>query len=131
MTKKKKFTLAELRPIAAKVELKHPLTAEGLGVFIEMVGTESAEFRNAFKVLAKKRALLTADESKDIDLIESDSNEMLAVCVLGWSDDEFFGSAFSHEKLVEVLADPELEFIKTQLNEFVVDRTNFFRKDNK
>lgn len=125
--KKTKFTFSEMLPVAAKLELKDPITLEPLGVHVEMVGPESAEFRAIFKQLVKLRGEMSEEELKDPDLADKSENELLAACTLGW-DEAYFEKKFSKEAMVEILNNPGAKWLKDQLNAFVVDRTNFFRK---
>lgn len=130
MSKKLKFTLADLAPVSAELKLKHPITDEELGVSLTVIGTETVEFKAAFKSIQKKRATLSKEEATDVEGVEAAANELLAACVIGWSSDEFFDGEFTKEKMLGILENPGFEWLTRQLNKFIDDRSNFFRKGN-
>ena len=117
------LTLADLAPVAADLELLHPITAEKLGVSLKVVGHDSAEFRAAMAAVMKKRV----GGHLDPEDIVAQSNDMLASLVVGWPGDEFFGGPFSKEAASKIFANPGYAWLANQVDAFTKERANFFR----
>jgi hypothetical protein len=122
-----KFSLADLKPTSAKMELIHPVEG-ATGVFVELTGQDSMSFRTISKKLMKQRLAQGSDAKIDVDKLEKDNAELAASCIVGW-DEEVFGE-FSPEKAKEFMMDPELSWMREEIEAFVKTRTNFFRRDN-
>lgn len=118
-----KMTLNDLRPTTKKIELIHP-TQGNTGIYVELVGQDSKAFRERSKALMKQRLAEGKDAKIDVDQLEKDNADLAATCVVGW-DEEVFGP-FSKEKAREIMGDPELTWIREQVEEAVKERTNFF-----
>lgn len=119
-------TLKDLMPQASRMELMHPVMG-ALGIYIEVVGQDSLQYRQVTKQLMKAR--LDRDGKKmDVEQMEKDNAALIASCIVGWSDDGVF-DAYTPERAKELMVMPELSWIREQLEAFVSERANFFRKD--
>jgi hypothetical protein len=121
-----KFTLEDLGATSIPYELKHPKTNEPLGVFIDVVGPDSNEFTSLSKAYHIKNRAKSRDEVPAEELLAY-SESLLASCIVGWSDDEFFGGAYSREKVLSILRDARFNWLRSQVDTFTNDRTHFFR----
>lgn len=96
---KKKVTLALFDTIAAcntaaKIELRHPVTREGVGMYIHVVGRDSdilRERNNAIHDANRARAHLFAKQGKPVeprtrDELEAEALETIALCTVGYTD---------------------------------------------
>jgi len=119
-----KMTLEQLKPTTSKMELIHPV-AGASGVYLELIGQDSMPFRNKSKQLMKQRLAKGKDDAIDVDQLEKDNAELAAACIVGW-DQETFGP-FSAEQSRAFMMDPELSWVREQVEVFVRERTNFFR----
>lgn len=120
---KSEFTLADLLPTANDMQLNHP-TMGPIEVFINLVSTDSAPFRQKSLALMKKRQ---TSETPDAEQMVNDNAELTAACITGWSPDSAFGGAYSNALAVELLLKPEFGWIREQIDTFVKERRNFFR----
>jgi len=121
------FTLADLDAVPVQMEIKHPKTDEPIGVFVEVQGPDSAEFRNLSKAQATRR-IAKGDKAKvDLEEMARDNDELLATCVVGWTNNEFFGEPYSKQAVLNLLKNPQRAWFRKQLDEFTDDRKNFFR----
>jgi hypothetical protein len=123
------ITLADLIPVASSLELMHPVSGEPLGAFLSVVGYDSEQFRSATFANLKKRTLdgtLNQAES-NIEVIDEHTNNILSALITGWTNDEFFGGAFSPEAALALMKNPNLNWLKQQVKEFTEKRVNFFR----
>jgi hypothetical protein len=120
-----KLTLADFEATSVSMELVHP-TKGAIGVTLEVTGPDSPAYRNLQNGFIKRR--IASDATKvDVDEVIEQNNELLATCVLGWSDDEFFGEPFSKAAMLKILRNVKAAWIRDQLNAFTDDRKNFFR----
>lgn len=77
-------------------ELKHPVTEEGLGVFISVVGTESEAFKahtrkkaNAALARQFKNQRRSRDEAAPtVEQAEKDGIDLVVACTVGWRTGE-------------------------------------------
>lgn len=76
----------------AEIELRHPVTNTSLGVFITVLGKDSAIFKDHTRTLINARLRQDAFaarkgrdvEARTVEKIEKENLETLAVCTLGW-----------------------------------------------
>lgn len=123
------------------LELRHPVTREGLGVFITVAGQDSTAFRDHARRKANealRRQFEAKRRGKDADAptmeqIEADAIELLVAVTLGWRTE-----AGGKSEPVIVWAGDRLEctpdnarrlyrerFIREQVDEAVGDLANF------
>lgn len=124
-----KYKLEDLAACSVPMKLVHPTKGE-LDVSLEVTGPDSPEFRNLRMSYIKRRIALGDKAQTDIEEVTAQNDELLAVCVVGWSDDEFFGGPFSKQAITAIIKNPKLSWIRDQLNSFTDERTNFFRSDD-
>lgn len=76
----------------AEIELKHPVTKEGVGIFVTILGKDSETFRSYVKeetnARIRKNAMATR-RGKEIDIptaeeAEERATDLLIICILGW-----------------------------------------------
>jgi hypothetical protein len=123
----KKFTLADLDAISVQMEIKHPKTDEPTGVFIELIGPDSADFRNLSKVQATKRLAKGDKAPVNLEELTNDNDNLIATCIVGWTDEDFFGMPYSKQAALDLMKNPQRAWLRRQIDEFTDERKNFFR----
>lgn len=114
----------------ARIELKHPLTKAGLGMFVLIAGRDSATFQSAQRDRLTKRmerAKLTGEASPTMDELRDEDLELLTRCTLGFEEMVLDGE--------ELSADPDtvrsvlrrFPWIYEQIDTEVANRGNFIR----
>ena len=105
----------------------HPVTYTETDIKIRLAGSDSAKYRNKIKKIAEK------DKGKrknnfNLDAAERQGAEILAACTLDWEGIQRGGVdiPFTYENAVELYSDPNLRWLREQVDEFIADRTNFF-----
>src|SRR5688572_24167571 len=103
--------LEQLMPSVAKMELIHPGTG-ATGLFLNLIGQDSKVFRDKARAVAKS---MTGKKANEMDTahLEKQNIELVAACVVGWSDEEAFGP-YSPARAIEVMSMDELAWIKEQ-----------------
>lgn len=129
--------LADIKPVAAKFYLKHPVSREVIKddndkeVFWNVVGHDSQEYYQSKQDFVKYLEQL-GDKSKDLTSEEyrQQAVKQISSMVIGWDEqfNDFMGGKFSRKKVEELLASPEHNWIMAQLDTFLADRSNFFGK---
>lgn len=123
-----KLKLQDLAARAIDVELHHPVSNEPIGVSIRVVGKNSRQFKNKFyeTVALAEKDLKEATKADQLKIAEQRSVELIAACVVGWEDQEFFGGPYTPERAFELLVQPELAWVKDQLEKAIVEDSSFF-----
>lgn len=118
--------LTSLFPIAADLAITLP-SGEETGIVFKVLGQDSTAFRKGAKAMA---SAFQQDDKPTPDVMERINNEIYAGCIVSWSGLEENGAplAYSPEKALELIAKPELTFIREQVEAFVSKRAQFFRK---
>jgi hypothetical protein len=100
MTDTKGFDLAAIDTVAAcnkpfELEIIHPVTGNGLGVFISIVGKDSDVYRKRIKALADESITRNARGKgmKLVDKIEEDNIAALVAVTTGWRNVVLDGKA--------------------------------------
>lgn len=121
--------LNDLLPVVGKLNIKLP-NGQETGIVFDVVGEDSTEYRKGAKVVAQ---MFYSDERPSADDHEKANNVLYAGCVVGWSGLEQDGKPmpYSPEKALELLSNPQLTYVRQQVEEFVQKRTEFFRQDKK
>jgi hypothetical protein len=124
--------LSKLFPIAVPLEIEMP-TGEKTGIVFQIVGQDSKAFRTTAKRIAE--ANLKRQDAATVDEMYNQSIELVCSCVVGWSGLEQDGSdqplEYSPEKALELLSNPELQFIREQVEAFITQRATFFQHTKK
>lgn len=94
MTKAKSFDLGSIDTIAAcnkpfELEIKHPATGLGTGVFISVLGRDSDVYRGRVRAMADQAMRLAAigkpnPNDASLDKAEAKSIEALVAATVGW-----------------------------------------------
>lgn len=121
--------LKNLLPTVADLKIKLP-NGEDTGITFKIVGEDSAQYRKGAKTVAQ---MFYTDERPSPDAHERANNELFAGCVVGWSGIEQDGQPlpYSPEKALELLSNPQLTYVRQQVEGFVQKRAEFFFKDKK
>lgn len=124
------ITIQDLAAKPIKVELKHPTTDEALGVFVTIVGKNSRRFKDRFyQSVAEAQA-----EPKELPngekmlAAERRGAELIATCIIGWDNQEFFGGEYTPERAMDLVVQPELSWVKDQVEVAILDSDRFFSK---
>lgn len=121
-----------IRDFAAKpfdLELLNPTTKEGLGVTITIVGKNSRQFKDKFYEVVDRAQQAGQDkktQAEKLKAAEEQSAELIANCIIGWSDDEFFGGEYTFERAYELVNDPTLSWVREQIDAAIVEESHFF-----
>lgn len=126
--------ITKIAPSTFKLALKHPATAEFLGLTIELASTYDARFKTVERSITDK-AMTKRIRGKTMKSDEIDENriKLIASVIIGWewsnADDGTPGS-FAGEQLKFSPANVEkllsVDFIRDQIDESLSDVTNFF-----
>lgn len=106
----------------------HPVTYEETDIKIKLSGTDSARYRNKIKQIAEREKGKKKNNGIDIDAIDKRGSEILASCTLDWKGIQRGGVdvPFTYENAVELYSDPNLRWLREQVDEFMSNRANFF-----
>lgn len=105
----------------------HPVSFEETDIKIKLAGMDSARYRNKVKQIAEKEKV-RKKTNIDFDGIEKRGAEILAACTIDWKGIQRGGDTipFSYENAVELYSDPNLRWLREQVDEFIANRANFF-----
>lgn len=124
-------TLFDLVNTSAELKLKGP-SDEDLGVTLRLQGLNVATIKQ--KALEANAFLMQANKTDNVELLiktitkaEKAASEMASMAIIGWDNDEMMGGVYTPEYAKEICLKPEMEFIRTQVNKFISDQSNFFR----
>jgi hypothetical protein len=119
--------LQNLFPTAADLPITFP-DGTATGIVLKLVGQDSKQFRDVAKRMAG--SMLGQQDKPDVEALDKQGAELAAACIVGWSgiDDGDSSLPYSSAKAIELMSMPELTFIRQQVEGFVSQRTNFFRK---
>jgi hypothetical protein len=124
-----KINLKDLKPKPANLQLRHPLTDEDLeGAVLHVVGTDSKEYYQA-QMAQAKATFKNGKMAEDLEVINEAALDVYCAVVVGWegAEEGFFGVQATPDAIKAVMRDPELQWIRTQVDEFVADRSNFIQ----
>jgi hypothetical protein len=138
---KKKVTLALFDTVsacnqAAKIELRHPVTREGVGMFIYVVGRDSDVLRqrnNDINDANRTRAFMFAKQGKPIEPRTREEEEeeqltTLALCTTGYEgvlNKDGTERKFSHRDACELYRDHPV--IRDQIDNAIMQYANFIK----
>ena len=136
----KKFDLSSLDTIAActkpvEIEIKHPATLVGTGVFISVIGKDAPAYRNIVRGMAdeslrRQAAGKTAMADTSLDKLEAKNIEALVAATTGWRDGDDPALELNGERLEFSPANArkvyaEILPIRDQVSEAINDLGNF------
>lgn len=118
--------LESLLPSVTKMSLKHPITKEDTGIVFNLVGQDSKAFRDKARAIAKG---MIGKKQTELDpvALEAENYELCASCIVGWNDEEAFGP-YTPQRAVELMLMDEMAYVREQIEAFIRERSNFFRK---
>ena len=129
----------------AEIELVHPLTRQGLGIFVTVIGMDSQTVRDYRREKAdeylRKQSIArkgSQEEVQTMGKLDDSAIELLTVCTTGWRWGDKVGifPLAKAGKPVEELAFnvpnvkriySELPEARKQLDEAIADRANFIK----
>lgn len=129
-----------------EIEITHPDTGEGLGIFVGLYGSDSEAYLEADRriqarnlALAKKKRDFTA--AMDPEIIERDATERMVACFRGWKErrpDGTFKETVEFEEGVElpgtkeafrtIISDRGFYWLRQQVREEIDRVSNFLPK---
>lgn len=78
--------------------------------------------------------LIQAQKTENVDTLvkhlqraEKIACEMAALAVVGWDNDDYMGGPYTPEYCKTIMARPDMEFLRKQVNQHITDERNFFR----
>mgnify|MGYP003620955818 FL=1 len=129
-----KLDLTEHANNGAVMDVLHPISGELLkdsgknNVTITLLGSDSTQMRDAMSNRAKQQlASKKPNQITTIDEAEQASAELLASVVVSWSGIEENGQPIEciHRNVVATLK--KYSWLRLQIDQFVSDRSNFFK----
>ena len=90
---------------------------------IHLVGKDSKQFREASNKVTKS---MIGKGSDDQEVLMKANGELLAACIIGWEG--LADIPYTPEKALEFMSMPEMQPVQEQVDAFVAQRANFFRK---
>jgi hypothetical protein len=123
--------LDQLYPISQTIDIKDGL-GEKTDVKFQLVGPNSKQYMDMFRVVSKTLQG-KADDENFTDLVLEGNYKIVAACVIGWEglEDENGSVSHSPEKAYELISNPELTFLREQVEAAFAERAKFFRKSKK
>jgi hypothetical protein len=124
-----------------EIELMHPTTGDGLGMYITIVGRYSETYQAHIKKTAndqinkaRKAGRNKAVEVDQIQLAQDRGTDLLVACTTGWRTDEgktmpFHGkhNEYSADAVRELYTSKSLPWVRTQIDLAIADDTNFLK----
>jgi len=129
---KTKYTFAQLLPQVGEMPIIHPAYGDLdcklkiQGMWVPSVKQKALEAVTWLQKTNKEQT--PEDMVKLITKVETISSESAALAVVGWTDDVTMGGPYSPAYASEVLGRPDMGWLRDQVNEFIGDQRNFFRK---
>ncbi len=109
----------------AELELTHPKTGEGLGVFITVAGIDSKKWRRALNAIGEKRAnkrsKLTAEEGI------AGAVDILARCTIAWRNVTLDGAELPCTEENARTLYTRLPWVREQVDTFASDRGSYLQ----
>lgn len=119
-----------------EVEITHPVTSKPLGMKVTVASFQSERVKAVQRRVANrslKENKRNPKKSATVEELEEASSEILASAVLGWSGFELKGKPLecNRENVLSVLSNPDLWFIREQIDKAADDVTSFMPASNK
>ena len=123
-----KVKFAENSDKGAVLTVLDPTTDVPTDLKITLAGTDSAIYRNWVKNSINRKLGMKKNKKFSYEESEHSGVELLAALTLGWEGLEFEGKPvkFTTEQAYDLYADPNMKWLREQVDEFVADRANFF-----
>lgn len=119
-----------------EVEITHPVTSKPLGLTVRVASFNSERVKAVQRRIANrslKDNKRNPKKSATVEELEEASNEILASAVIGWTGFELKGKPLecTRENVLSVLNNPDLWFIRDQIDKAADDVTAFMMASNK
>ena len=123
-----KIRLADKSEQGSTLIVLDPVTGVETDFKIKLAGTDSFIYRNWLKRMSNKKLGNFKKKGFSYEESERSSVELLAELTLGWEGLEADGEpiVYSREKAMELYSDPNMKWLREQVDEFVGERANFF-----
>lgn len=113
-----------------EIELRHPVSKVGLGMFITIVGKDSDPFQAAQRARMNTRlheAKKSGANTPSAEQIDEENLTLLCKCVINWRTLILGGEEFPYtpENVRKLLT--EYPWVREQIDEEVGDRGNFIK----
>jgi hypothetical protein len=123
----------QLTPISQELTIRYPDGKFGwkdgslTDIVLKVVSADSKQFHEVISQHAQ--AALGREDDLPIADRQRQTAEQIASCITGWQglEDERGAVQYSRDKATELMQNPELAFVREQVESFVVRRQNFFR----
>jgi hypothetical protein len=125
------FDLKSLMPSqSSEIELRHPVTKEGLGMYVTISGKDSESWQAAQRTRMNSRlneAKKTGATTPTAEQIEAENMTMLCRAILGWRSLVLGGEEllYTPDNVRMLLTD--YPWVKDQIDEEISDRGNFIK----
>lgn len=119
--------IRNLKPKTRELTIVLP-TGEPTDIVLTVVGADSKQFRETSLKWATK--YFDGDKKTNPADILHSRCEQAAACIVGWKGLEEDGVPipYSPEKALELMMMAELHFVVDQIEQFITERANFFRR---
>jgi hypothetical protein len=117
--------LNSLRPQSAEMVV-HLADGSLSDVVLSVISTDSKEYHAVARRYFDD--MLSPNRKRGAEQHAQAAAELIASCIVGWKGLTENGEPirYSNDKAVELMATPELLFIREQVEAYVKERTNFF-----
>lgn len=117
--KKVADTISTFKPKIYKMPVLNPTTFVPTSGWVDLVGMYSVEFDTASRMMRNR-----VNDETNAD-IEEETIIAMAACMKDWNSD-FFEAEFSQDAAIAMLKNPELAWVRIQIDNAVRVTTNFF-----
>jgi len=116
----------------ANVELVHPVSGEGLGIRVRVIGKDSDEFRRLIAAQSRRRVQRMAKQGRgvkapDQEEIEHENVDLLAASTLGWEGMVYEGKELPFTRENAVMVYSKYPWVREQVDVAIGDRSLFIK----
>ena len=102
------------------------------GIKLQVVGTDSKQFRDAEKRTLPYFNKLKGDLSpEDLSALSDINKEAIISLIVGWDNDDAFGGAYTPELAKSIFVQEHAKVVLDQVEVFAKERANFFPRSKK
>lgn len=121
--------IADIVPGEIEIEIKHPKTGEGMGIFVKLMSYDDARMKSVRKKITDRRLYLDArGKNFKADELEENRNELTFAAMVGWRWDgvtfEGRDPEFNRKEVFAVFN--KYAWFVEQLDEVLGESKNFF-----
>lgn len=119
-----------------EIEITHPVSAKPLGLKVTVASYQSERVKAVQRRIANrslKDNKRNPKKSATVEELEEASSDIIASAVISWAGFELKGKPLecNRENVLSVLANPDLWFIRDQIDKAADDVTSFMSASNK